>query len=399
MGSLGKMGTLAALTLLLAFAAGSTEARHVGCYYGTWAYTRPELGMFWPEDIDVSLCDVIYYGFGNVLNGSYEMCSWDPWFDMAMSDGADGTIKNCVQERDGIAWPPGCVTDAGLEYCKYDGIRRTVALKEQNPNLKVMYSVGGWTAGGWIFSMMAETAENREKFIKSAIHFIRYFGLDGLDVDWEFPGFDMLPEVPTNPADREHFTLLIRELHAAFQVEGFLLTYASSPDPFKAEKAYELDKIVDYLDWVNVMTYDYSGPWDPYTGVNAPLYGRWGEGFIGHPKYQFNVHQTIQYYLQYIPAEKLVLGIHTEAKGWTLNSTGVESSGVYCAGSPAGSTTTRSCSSGTTRPSRTRGGTCSRARINGPSSTWSTATRTAATWPPTCTRTSTGSHTMTSHPL
>ena len=105
----------------------------------------------------------------------------------------------------------------------------------------------------------------------------------------------------------------------AFQVEGFLLTYASSPDPFKAEKAYELDKIVDYLDWVNVMTYDYSGPWDPYTGVNAPLYGRWGEGFIGHPKYQFNVHQTIQYYLKYIPAEKLVLGIHTEAKGWTLN--------------------------------------------------------------------------------
>ena len=79
-----------------------------------------------------------------------------------------------------------------------------------------MYSVGGWTAGGWIFSMMAETAENREKFIKSAIHFIRYFGLDGLDVDWEFPGFDMLPEVPTNPADREHFTLLIRELHAVF---------------------------------------------------------------------------------------------------------------------------------------------------------------------------------------
>ena len=58
-------------------------------------------------------------------------------FDMTMSDGADGTIKNCVQERDGIAWPPGCVTDAGLEYCKYDGIRRTVALKEQNPNLKV----------------------------------------------------------------------------------------------------------------------------------------------------------------------------------------------------------------------------------------------------------------------
>merc|ERR1719340_275718 len=55
-----------------------TGQKHVGCYYGVWAYTRPGLGEFWPEDIDVSLCDVIYYGFGNVLNHTYEVCSWDP---------------------------------------------------------------------------------------------------------------------------------------------------------------------------------------------------------------------------------------------------------------------------------------------------------------------------------
>merc|ERR1719361_2079235 len=118
-----------------------TGEKHVGCYYGVWAYTKPGLGEFWPEDIDVSLCDVIYYGFGNVLS-----------------------IKNCIQERDGIAWPPGCVTDDGLEYCHYDGMRRTIALKEKNPDLKVLFSVGGWTAGGWIFSQMASTAENRHKF-------------------------------------------------------------------------------------------------------------------------------------------------------------------------------------------------------------------------------------------
>merc|ERR1711981_1526641 len=125
-------------------------------------YCRPGIGEFWPEDIDVSLCDVIYYGFTNVLNDTCEDC----------------TIKNCVQERDGIAWPPGCVTDAGLEYCHYDGMRRTIALKEKNPALKVLVSVGGWTAGGWIFSQMAETAANRAKFIKSVVHFIKYFGFD-----------------------------------------------------------------------------------------------------------------------------------------------------------------------------------------------------------------------------
>ena len=103
--------TSAVLAASLTLIAG-VESRHLGCYYGVWAYTRPGLGEFWPEDIDVSLCDVIYYGFGNVLNGTYEVCSWDPWFDLDMAiDGADGSIKNCIQERDGDAWPPGCVTE------------------------------------------------------------------------------------------------------------------------------------------------------------------------------------------------------------------------------------------------------------------------------------------------
>ena len=314
-------------------AQGQLPDRHVGCYYGAWAYTRPGIGEFWPEDIDVSLCDVIYYGFGNVLNDTYEVCSWDPWFDLSLEiDGPDGTIKNCVQERDGIAWPPGCVTEAGLEYCQHDGIRRTLKLKEKNPNLKVMFSVGGWTAGGWIFSQMVSTPENRLKFTQSIIHFLHYFKLDGLDLDWEYPGFDMLPEVPTDPEDKIHFTSLMKELYTAFQVEGFLLTFAGAPAPWRAELAYELEKIVDYFDWVNIMTYDYSGPWDNFTGIDAPLYGRWGEGFVGHPKYQFNIHETVQYYLDHgIPPEKIAMGIHTESKGWVLENN--EKNSLYCPGS------------------------------------------------------------------
>jgi len=317
----------------IALLAGVAEAanKHVGCYYGVWAYTRPGIGEFWPEDIDTELCDVIYYGFGNILNDTYEVCSWDPWFDMAMTDGADGTIRNCVQERDGIAWPPGCVTDAGLEYCHYDGIRRTVALKEKRPDLKVLFSVGGWTAGGWIFSQMAESQVNRAKFIKSLIHFIKYFGLDGVDLDWEYPGYDMLPEVPSNPEDKQHFTLLVKEIRQAFDVDGYLLTFAAAPDPYKANNAFELDKIVDSVDWLNLMTYDYSGPWDNFTGIEAPLYGRWGEGYVGHPKYQFNIHETMQYYFsQGFPPEKIALGIHTESKGWVLANQTDEASGIYC---------------------------------------------------------------------
>ena len=137
-----------------------------------------------------------------------------------------------------------------------------------------------------------------------------------------------------------HFTELFREIHTAFQVDGFLLTFAGAPDPFKANLAYELDKIVDYFDWINIMTYDYSGPWDNFTGnnnnkiiirflistinpikgIDQPLYGRWGEGFVGHPKYQFNIHETVQHYLKNgIPPEKIAMGIHTESKAKMLN--------------------------------------------------------------------------------
>ena len=86
-----------------------------------------------------------------------------------------------------------------MEYCHYDGIRRTVALKERNPDLKVLFSVGGWTAGGWVFSQMAETAERRRMFTASVLHFLTYFGLDGMDLDWEMPGYDMYGGQPTNP--------------------------------------------------------------------------------------------------------------------------------------------------------------------------------------------------------
>ena len=311
------------------------KEKHVGCYYGVWSYTRPGIGEFWPEDIDVSLCDVIYYGFGNVLNDTFEVCSWDPWFDLGDPEFSDTTIKNCIQERDGDPWPVGCVTDAGLKYCHYDGIRRTIALKEKNPNLKVLFSVGGWTAGGWIFSQMAQTHDTRNKFIKSVIHFLGYFGFDGLDLDWEFPALDMLPDPvqPTDPDDKIHFTALMKELRHVFDVADppYLLTIAAAQDPAKAENAYEAEKIHEYIDWFNVMSYDYGGAWDGFTGIDQPLYGRWGEGFVGHPHYQFNIHESMQYWLSKgVPAEKLSLGIHTEGKGFLLDDPSRETSGVYC---------------------------------------------------------------------
>ena len=334
--------------VLLLFAEAGEGTKHAGCYYGVWAYARPGLGEFWPEDVDVQLCDVIYYGFGNILNDTFEVCSWDPWFDMGPADFGELSIKNCIQEREGDVWPPGCTTEAGLEYCHYDGIRRTIALKEQNPELKVLFSVGGWTAGGWIFSQMAQTRESRMLFIQSAVHFVNYFGFDGIDIDWEYPALDGINDwEPTDPLDKEHFSLLIQEMRKAFDHHNppLMLTFFAANDPAKAAKAYEIDQVYPYVDWINVGGYDYHGDFDGYTGIDAPLYGKWEESSLGHPSYGFNIHDTVSYYLNLgVPADKISVGIHTESKGFILDEQATEENcpgencpaGLYCraSGSP-----------------------------------------------------------------
>ena len=68
------------------------------------------------------------------------------------------------------------------------GFAEAVGMKKQNPALKVMIAIGGWAEGGKKYSDMANTAESRTKFVRSAVAFVKEHGFDGLDYDWEYPG-------------------------------------------------------------------------------------------------------------------------------------------------------------------------------------------------------------------
>ena len=57
------------------------------------------------------------------------------------------------------------------------------ALKERNPDLKVLVSVGGWSADG--FSDAAFTDASRHTFASSVVELLRENDLDGVDLDWE----------------------------------------------------------------------------------------------------------------------------------------------------------------------------------------------------------------------
>jgi chitinase len=92
-------------------------------------------------------------------------------------------------------------------------LKTLVKLKKKNPHLKVMIACGGWGGSGG-FSEMARSAENRKKFVESVASFIKKYKLDGLDIDWEYPGMIGIGN-PYIPEDKENFTSLMRELREA----------------------------------------------------------------------------------------------------------------------------------------------------------------------------------------
>ncbi|WP_227356380.1 glycosyl hydrolase family 18 protein [Haladaptatus salinisoli] len=124
----------------------------------------------------------------------------------------------------------------------------------------------GWYSG--TFSDAASTAARRQRFAETAVDIVERYNFDGLDIDWEFPDGTIRADDPHN------FTLLLEacrnELDSRFG-SWTHLTMAASPNPNIVDDAYEVGTISDYLDHVNVMTYDYHGDWSNDTNFNAPF--------------------------------------------------------------------------------------------------------------------------------
>jgi len=129
-----------------------------------------------------------------------------------------------------------------------DRLRSIVALKKQKPSLKIILSIGGWGSGR--FSEMAADETNRLAFAADCQRVVQEFGLDGIDMDWEYPT-SSAAIISSSPEDTENFTLLMRDIRKAIGKDK-LLTFASA-----ANAGYVDFKAVEpYVDFVNIMTYD-----------------------------------------------------------------------------------------------------------------------------------------------
>lgn len=189
------------------------------------------------------------------------------------------------------------------------------ALRKSNPRLTVLVSVGGWL---WStnFSDMALTADSRRTFEDSVMEFLTQYDLDGLDIDWEYPGLTGAGH-RFRAEDKRNFTALLAELRARFDStkkktgRRLYLTIAMGAGEDVIANT-EMQKVQRYVDTVNLMTYDYyEAGSDPTTGHHAPLFADPAD-----PKMASSDETVRAYEKAGVAAEKILLGVPFYGRTW-----------------------------------------------------------------------------------
>lgn len=183
-----------------------------------------------------------------------------------------------------------------------------VGLKKENPSLQIVISVGGWLWSG-NFSDAALTPESRSRFIDSVVDFVEHYNLDGLDIDWEFPG-EVGAGHRFRAEDGKNFTLLLSELRTRFDREEkklgrpLLLSIAAGANDDWLQHT-EMREVAHMVDTVNLMAYDYYEPGDEgTTGNHAPLYADPAD-----PRHASADTSVRHFESAGVPASKIVLGV------------------------------------------------------------------------------------------
>ncbi|HWG98322.1 MAG TPA: glycoside hydrolase family 18 protein [Pilimelia sp.] len=263
----------------------------------------------------------INYAFGDV-NAEGKCASADSWADYQRPVPAEESV-------DGVADTWGAPLNGNLGQLK--------KLKAKHKNLKVLISLGGWTLSDH-FSDAVLTPESRRKFVESCVDLFIKGNLpslgegesggpgsgagvfDGIDLDWEWPGWPGEPGNTVRPEDKQNFTAVLQEFRKQLDAYGrsqrkkYELTAFLPANPKAIDAGLEVKKIFRYLDFATLQGYDFHGSWETMTNQQSAL----RVPARSPDEVDFSGELTVKAYVDRgAPRKQLVLGIPYYGQGWT----------------------------------------------------------------------------------
>lgn len=323
------------------------------------------------EDLDVNHNRRVIGYFTSWRDGSNGqpayLASDIPWDKVTHINYAFAHIDDNNQVSVGQEYPGNSATDmtwpgvAGAEMdpeFAYNGHFNLLSkYKKQHPHVKTLISIGGWAETGGYFDANGDRVDNGgfytmttnpdgsvntagiNAFSASAVNFIRTYGFDGVDIDYEYP---TSMQMSGNPLDfayadsmrgdlMQSYVVLMRTLREKLDIaseqdgQHYMLTIAA-PSSGYLLRGMETFQVTQYLDYVNIMTYDLHGAWNQYVGHNAALfdtgedaelaaanvYGTAQYGGLGY----LNTDWAYHYFRGSMPSGRINIGIPYYTRGW-----------------------------------------------------------------------------------
>lgn len=196
-----------------------------------------------------------------------------------------------------------CIDDVN----KQRDIENLVALRDEYPDLEILVALGGW-GGCETCSDVFSTDAGRKAFARSARDLLDEFGLDGLDLDWEYPAIEGYPGHTFKPEDRDNFTALVRDLRTALG-DDLELSFAAGALPVFFENSVDWSAVMPLVDRVNLMTYDLVSGNSARTGHHTPL--------SSTARQELSVDYAVRYLLDIgVDPQKIVIGAAFYARVW-----------------------------------------------------------------------------------
>lgn len=252
---------------------GNVQERIIG-YYEAWNHDKTCVGMNF-RDIPVGALTHAYFSFGYITPGDFRVAPMDNLPTSLFSD--------------------------------------FTAIKQRNVGLKTVVALGGWsfndngTTTQPVFSDMVSTQANRQLFIDNLFEFMRKYGFDGVDFDWEYPGAG---DRGGKPDDGKNFVQFLKELDVVNKQEPPKYSVSFTiPTSYWYMRHFDL-RAINYVDWVNLMSYDLHGVWDSTNPIGNHIYAHSNLTEIGDA---LNL-----LWRNNVPASKLNLGLGFYGRSFTL---------------------------------------------------------------------------------